>query len=316
MTIRDRYGREVNNIRVSVTQRCNLNCFYCHREGECASTGVEMTPAEIGRVISAVARLGIRKVKITGGEPLIREDITDIIRETKEIAGIEEVSMTTNGVLLGPLAKSLKMAGLNRVNVSLDSICDSTFEAITGSDSLREVLRGVDQALRAELTPVKINMVLLKGVNDTQVWPLVDFTRRKKIILQLIELESPRENEMYRKYHLDLSCVEQRIREQSREVLTRSMHHRQRFMLEGGGEVEIVKPMHNTEFCSYCNRIRVTSDGRFRPCLLDSEYLVDFLTPMRRGASDGELERLFLQAVRLRRPFFTERCIPRSKTRL
>ncbi|WP_455364026.1 GTP 3',8-cyclase MoaA [[Eubacterium] cellulosolvens] len=303
MTIRDPYGRVVNNIRISVTRRCNIHCFYCHKEGDYSTGELEMKPIEIARIVDIAAHLGIKKVKITGGEPLIREDVLEIFRLIKRTSGIEELSMTTNGILLTDMANRLKDAGLDRVNVSLDSINKTTFRKITGVNALKNVLQGIDKARDAQLTPIKINMVLLKGLNDSQVWQMIEFAQKNHLILQLIEFESPYENEMYRKYHADLSTIEVKLRKQAKKIITRKMHHRQRFLLPNEGEVEIVRPMHNTEFCNYCNRIRVTSDGMFKPCLLTSDT-IDFLSPLRQGASNGDLEKILLQAIQRRKPYF------------
>jgi len=304
--IKDPYGRPIRSIRISVTQRCNLRCFYCHREGEDAASGItEMTPDEIKRVVSVISSFGIGKIKLTGGEPLIRDDIIEIVRKINEVSGVSEVSMTTNGTLLKDLAEPLKDAGLTRVNVSLDTLDAETYRMITGVNALESAIRGVKSAVKAGLRPVKINMVLLKGVNSDEVWEMIDFARKNNVILQLIELESPYESEFFRRYHFDMTGIEDELRRQAVRVTVRSMHHRRKYLLPNGVEVEIVKPMHNTEFCRYCNRMRITSDGKFKPCLFRSDNLVDFLGPMRRGASDDYLRSLFIEAVNRRKPYFT-----------
>lgn len=307
MTISDPYGRQVTNLRIAVTQRCNLHCIYCHKEGEDHPLDIEMTPNEIAQIITLAAGFGVEKIKITGGEPLIRNDIIEIVEETKQIAGIKEVSMTTNGVFLGSFAQDLKRVGLDRVNVSLDSVDSEVHRMITGAYIVEEVLQGIIEAGRSGLSPVKINMVVLKDVNDKQIWQMFEFARKNNAILQLIELESPVENDFYRKYHADLGLIEELLKRRAEQIIVRSMHHRKKYILHGGGEVEVVKPMHNTEFCDYCNRIRVTSDGKLKPCLMRSNNLIDLLSYMRQGASDQELKKLFVKAVALREPFFSRR---------
>jgi len=305
--ITDPYGRPVTSIRVSVTQKCNLHCFYCHREGEDYEkyNYTEMTPEEIERILKLVASFGVGKVKLTGGEPLIRSDILKIVKKIRSLSEISEVSMTTNGTLLNELAKPLKKAGLARVNVSLDTLNPKTFGMITGVDAFNKVISGIKEAVEVNLNPVKINMVLLEGINDNEVWSMVEFAERNNLILQLIELESAREDEFYRKYHSDMTKIENELTKKAERVTVRKMHHRRKYLLQSKVEVEIVKPMHNTEFCRYCNRIRITSNGKFKPCLFRADDLVDFLGPMRNGASSGDLKKIFVEAVERRRPYFT-----------
>lgn len=306
LTIRDPYGRLVDNLRLSVTQRCNLKCFYCHREGETQHTYLEMTPAEIERVVRVAVSLNIRKVKLTGGEPLLRSDIVEIVRRLGHIPRIREVAMTTNGVPLSSLAGTLKAAGLARVNVSLPALDPDTYRAITGVDAVEQVLEGIGGAVAVGLSPVKVNMVVLSGLNDDKVQSMIDFVADNGLILQLIESESPNpEVEHYKTYHLDLAEIEERLREKAKRVIVRRMHKRRKYLLKSGGEVEVVRPMHNTAFCRNCSRLRVTSDGKFKPCLFTTDNLVDFLTPMRKGATDEEIKALLLEAVSRRKPYFS-----------
>ncbi|HIE19129.1 TPA: GTP 3',8-cyclase MoaA [Candidatus Bathyarchaeota archaeon] len=302
--LKDPYGRPLESIRISVTQRCNLNCFYCHREGEVLSRKDEMTPEEIQKIIAIAASFGLGKVKLTGGEPLLRGDILDIVARIHETPGIKEVSMTTNGILLSKYAYSLKKAGLARVNVSLDTLMAERFKEITGVDALRSVVSGIAEARDAGLSPVKENMVLLKGLNEHEVSEMIDFARKNDLILQIIELEVPDENEWYKRYHASLDAVEHLLENMAESITVRKMHHRKKYHLRGGGEVEVVKPMHNTEFCCHCNRIRVTSDGKLKPCLFRNDNLVDMLGPIRRGASEDLLRKLFLETVKRREPYF------------
>jgi len=305
LVLTDPYGRPIGSIRISVTQRCNLDCFYCHREGEDSKLGKEMTPEEIGRVSEIAASFSIKKVKLTGGEPLVRKDIAEIIRRIKSTRGIREVSMTTNGILLSGNAEKLKDAGLSRVNVTLDTLDAEKFRRITGVDAFEDVVSGIRAAVKADLCPVKVNMVLLKGLNEDEVEDMMEFTKKNNLVLQIIELESPSETEAYAQYHAELEKVENSLRKLAERIVVRRMHHRRKYFLRGGGEVEVVRPMHNTEFCRHCNRIRVTSDGKLKPCLFRNSNLVDFVGPMRKGASDDELKALFVEAAERRAPFFT-----------
>jgi len=302
--LKDPYGRPLESIRISVTQRCNLNCFYCHREGEDPSQKKEMTPEEIQKIVAIASSFGLGKVKLTGGEPLLRKDILDIVSRIHETPGIKEISMTTNGIFLSEYAYSLKKAGLARVNVSLDTLRAERYKQITGVDALKSVISGITKARDAGLHPVKVNMVLLEGLNKNEVSEMIDFAKKNDVILQIIELEAPLENEFYKKHHASLDAVEQLLEEMAESITVRKMHHRKKYHLREGGEVEIVRPMHNTEFCRHCNRIRVTSDGKLKPCLFRNDNLVDILGPIRKGASEETLKKLFLEAVKQREPYF------------
>jgi cyclic pyranopterin phosphate synthase len=202
--------------------------------------------------------------------------------------------MTTNGTLLGSLAHDLKDAGLARVNISLDSLNPETYKQITGTSMLNEVLEGIHAARQAGLTPIKINMVLLKGINEGEI---DDFIRLvsgdRHLILQVIELMDLGRCPL----HADLSAIEEKIARQSRKVITRRMHHRKKYCYEDA-EIEFVRPWHNSDFCTHCTRMRVTSDGKLKPCLLRDDNLVDI-----RGKRGEELQKLFFQAAKKREPY-------------
>jgi cyclic pyranopterin phosphate synthase len=292
MVLKDPYNRTVTNLRISLTSRCNLRCIYCHAEGE-VSPKEQMSAGDIAELMQVGVRFGIKNIKFTGGEPLRHHDLLDIIRSVPP--GIES-SLTTNGTLLAPMAAALKEAGLARVNVSLDTLRPERYKAIAGKDLLSNVLAGIDAAIEVGLTPVKLNMVLLEGINEDEVDDFMAFVRSKKdVILQVIELMEFNEC----KFHGDVDSVEQELNERATRVVTRRMHHRRKYCLDGA-EVEVVRPLHNTEFCAYCNRLRVTSDGKLKPCLLRSDNLVDI-----RGKHGAELEEAFREAVGRRKPFFT-----------
>lgn len=292
MLLHDNYGRPVSNIRISLTPACNLSCIYCHAEGEKEQTG-RIGVEDIAEILRVAQGFSIRSVKFTGGEPTLREDLAEIIATVPQ--GMES-SMTTNGTLLAGIAQDLRDAGLSRVNVSLDSLDPVNYKKITGTDRLGDVLGGIDAALDAGLTPIKLNMVVLKGINEHEVGTFLDFVRgNRDLVLQLIELMDFRDCP----HHSSLNGLEEQLAAESRQVTTRRMHKRKKYCIDGA-EVEVVRPLHNTEFCAYCNRLRVTSDGKLKPCLLRSDNHVDILG--RRGA---ELEELFHEAVRRRAPFYT-----------
>ena len=307
--VKDRFGRAVNSIRVSVTEDCNLRCFYCHREGEWHKHTKEMTSEEIERILKIARELDIRKVKFTGGEPLVRSDMVDIIRRASPIMD-REVSLTTNGTLLRKYAYELKDAGLMRVNISLDTLSREKYKRITGLDLLKDAIEGVHAAVDSGLYPVKLNMVLLRGINDDEIEDMIRFSADSRTILQMIELEVPVEKEctsFFRRYHVNPKFLEEHFEKIAERVEYNELHRRKRFIFQFNGkraEVEIVRPMHNSEFCKYCTRIRLTSDGKLKPCLLRNDNLVDILTPMRNGASEEELKKLFAEAIMRREPYW------------
>ena len=291
MRLKDPYNRPVTNLRVSLTPSCNLRCVYCHAEGEVLPEASLSAP-EIARIMEVASEFEFRSVKFTGGEPLLRRDLLEIVRA---VPGGMESSMTTNGTLLADIAPALADAGLSRVNVSLDSLNHETYRAITGKDCLDQVLAGIDASLDAGLTPVKLNVVVLKGINEHEIDDFIRFVKgNRNLVLQLIELMEMKGCN----YHSELNGLEQQLSERSTQVLTRRMHHRKKYCLEGS-EVEVVRPLHNTEFCAFCNRLRVTSDGKLKPCLLRADNHVDV-----RGKTKEELRELFAEAVRRRVPYY------------
>ncbi|MEN6342746.1 MAG: GTP 3',8-cyclase MoaA [Methanospirillum sp.] len=287
----DPSGRTVSNIRISLTQACNLNCIYCHAEGE-KNPEQELSAEQIAEILRVAQSFGIRSVKFTGGEPLMRADLAQIIRSVPP--GME-ASLTTNATLLADRAQELKDAGLNRVNVSLDTMDPERYERIAGKPMLGEALAGIEAALKAGLTPVKINMVVLSGINEDEVDTFIDYVRgNPNLVLQLIELMDFRDCD----HHGDVKGIEDRIAAMADRVETRRMHHRKKYFVRGA-EVEVVRPLHNTEFCAYCNRLRLTSDGKLKPCLLRTDNLVDV-----RGLHGAALEDAFREAVKRRSPYF------------
>lgn len=289
----DPYGRVVTSLRISVTNRCNLNCIYCHKEGE--KDGGELELDKIREISREFLKLGVRKVKITGGEPLLRKDILEIV---SELSDFEEVSMTTNGTLLAEKAYELKDCGLKRVNISLDTLKEDRYKIITGKNFLYRVLDGVEAAVAAGLEPVKLNMVLLK-INCDEVHEMLNFANsfnkeKVRVILQIIEL-IPNKDTI--DYYVDINEIKKEFERIAFKFEIKAMHRRKQYWTEKG-VIEFVKPLDNSEFCKNCNRIRITSDGKIKPCIFsDLEISTDGL----RGES---LEEAIRKAVSLRRPRF------------
>jgi cyclic pyranopterin phosphate synthase len=307
MVLKDNYGRPLLNLRVAITQHCNLRCLYCHREGEeraLKDTAMEMTVNEIVRIIRIAIGLGISRIKLTGGEPLMRKDVVEIVRGIASIPSVKDLSMTTNGTLLAPLAGKLHAMGLERVNINLPTLNGEVYGKLTGG-ILKDVLEGVKAAVKAGLYPVKLNMLILKGVNDHNVAEMIDFARETGTILQLIELEPINISDAYYSaHHKLLDEYENMLRQKAVKIETRRYMQNRHIYHLPEVSVEIVHPIENTEFCMHCTRLRVTSHGELKPCLMRNDDLIDVLTPMRNGASDKELIELFKLANQKRQPYY------------
>jgi len=292
----DRYGRKVTGLRIALTPRCNLKCIYCHHEGEIDPQ--REIPAEMAiNAARAAADLGVRSLKFTGGEPLLRQDLASLISQMPQEL---DISLTTNGIFLAEQAQDLAEAGLDRLNISLDSLKPGTYRAITGGrkGDLERVLAGIDAAKGAGLEPIKLNVVVLKK-NEPQIPDLIEFSRQKGMILQLIELLDLRGLGISG----DIERIERGLQEWADRITMREMHRRKKYFIDGA-EVEVVRPMDNTEFCAHCTRLRITSDGKIKPCLLRSNNLIDI------GTCDREkIKELLQKANDLREPYFGKNVI-------
>ncbi|MCW4019293.1 MAG: GTP 3',8-cyclase MoaA [Candidatus Bathyarchaeota archaeon] len=306
MVLKDNCGRPLLNLRISITQRCNLKCTYCHREGEVKRANVsaeKMTLPEIVRIAETAVSLGIYRIKLTGGEPLMRQDVCELVKAIAAIPGLSDLSMTTNGMLLDELAVPLRKAGLKRVNISLPTLNLETYSKLTGG-KLENALVGVKAAIEAGFPLIKLNMVVLRGVNVDDVPEMINFARDMGVILQLIELDPINvSNDYYSKHHRFLTEQEAMLRDKAVKIETRRLMHNRLIYHLPDVTVEVVHPTENCDFCMHCTRMRVTSDGKLKPCLMRNDNLTDILTPMRNGATDEELKKLFLQANQLREPY-------------
>lgn len=289
----DSFGRTIKSLRFSLTDRCNLKCIYCHREGETRELKKEIPSETIVNIVRAGQRFGVNKVKFSGGEPLMREDFEEIIEALPEL---KDISVTTNGTFMETRAESLAESGLDRVNISLPSLVPENYRKVTGGDVMK-VLEGINAAVDCGLTPVKLNMVLLKGINDTDIEKMMDFTRKYEgnVILQLIELMDFRNTSIY---NVNIDEVEKFLESKASDIKERVMHRRRKYFIDGA-EVELVRPIDNSHFCANCNRLRVTSDGRLKPCLLRNDNLVDVC-----GKGQEEIEELLKTAIEKREPFY------------
>ncbi len=269
--MRDQFNREISYLRVSITDLCNLRCQYCMPEGVCQKRHADILSfEEITEIVTAAAQLGVKKVRITGGEPLVRKGCVELCRMVAQVPGIEEVDMTTNGVLLGRYARDLKAAGVSRVNVSLDSLDPDKYAAITGGGRLSDALEGIQAAFDAGLRPVKVNTVLIGGFNDDEIVNFVEITRNTPVELRFIEL-MPMGGKFGRDAYLPGSKVLERVPE-----LTPIPHDggvaRLYRLPEGKGSVGLISPL-SRHFCGTCNRLRLTSEGNLKPCLHSNQEI-------------------------------------------
>lgn len=310
----DRFGRPVKGLRISITPSCDLNCFFCHKEGFNAGSDVIMTPEEIELIVRVAMSLGIDSVKLTGGEPMMRPDILEIVERLGRL-GLSDLSMTTNGFKLAELAKDLRMLGLKRVNISFHSTKPERYARITGLRleearcRHRRLIEAVEKAVKAGFNPVKLNVVVVKGVNDDELDELVSFAESmstsSEMVVQLIELVGcGLAQGIMEPHYFDLSRLERLVAERAVKRTVRRLHFRKRYLLPNGVWVEFVKPTGNHLFCMNDIRLRITHDGKLKPCLMRSGNEVEFLSAIRSGASDEELRKLLLKAVELREPFW------------
>jgi len=305
MVLFDNCGRPLLNLRIAVTQRCNLRCDYCHKEGEQCFSGTceEMIVNEIVRIARIAVGLGISRIKLTGGEPLMRKDLCEIVKGIAALPGLRDLSMTTNGAMLAFQAKELRDCGLRRVNISLPTLNAETYHKLT-EGRLLNALEGIKAAVTAGLYPVKLNMVVLNGVNVEAVPEMMDFARQTGTILQLIELDPINVDDAYfSAYHKFLDDHEEMLRQKAVKIETRRFMHNRRIYHLPDVTVEVVHPTENREFCAHCTRLRVTSDGKLKTCLMRNDNLIDMLTPLRNGANDEELKSLFIRANQIREPY-------------
>ncbi len=301
--LRDRFGRDIRYLRISVTDKCDLRCNYCMPKGfrDFTEPAAWLTYPEILRLTRIFAALGTRRVRITGGEPLTRKGLPQLIAGIRAIERVEDISLSTNGTLLAPVAADLQAAGLNRLNVSLDSLDRACWAGITGADKLPHVLAGLEAARAAGLGPVKVNMVLLKGVNEHEIPAVVRYCFEHGYILRLIE-EMPMGQTGSVRGMATLETIRQQLVSEFGLVpVTRELGGgpaRYWETPDGHNSLGFITPM-SQHFCASCNRVRLASDGRLYLCL-GQEHSVDLRAPLRDGCSDAELTAIIRQAIELK----------------
>jgi len=300
----DLYNRSIDYLRISVTDRCNLRCVYCMPpEGiPLVDSGNILRYEELLRIAGIAVKYGVTKIRLTGGEPLVRKGIIEFIEALSGLKGLEDLSLTTNGVFLKEFAASLRKAGLGRVNVSLDTMRSERFYKITRGDFLNNVIEGIEEADRSGLTPVKINCVVIRGFNDDEILDFALLTKKKPYHVRFIEYMPFEAEEKWQKDKcvftsqiIDIIKGFQEIIPVGNQGKRTGPAKRYRFA-DGVGEIGFVSPV-SEHFCDSCNRLRLTADGKLRTCLFSDDE-IDIKTVLRNGCTDKELEDLLFSAVR------------------
>ena len=304
MPYRDAYNRPIQYLRVSVTDRCNLRCVYCMPEEGVPQLSHQqiLRYEEIVRIVRVAVEMGFIHVRLTGGEPLVRMGIVDLVAELARIPGLDDLSMTTNGILLARYAEPLARAGLRRVNISLDTMCPDRFRRTTRWGRLEDVLKGRQAALAAGLSPVKTNTVVVRGLNDDEVVDLARLTLQPEWHVRFIEVMPLGEGSHWSGDGV-VPSAEIRARIEGTLGPLAAVRGDENgagparyYRLPGAaGTLGFISPV-TEHFCQACNRLRLTSDGRLLPCLL-SDAAIDLRTVLREGADDGQLRELFSQAI-------------------
>jgi GTP 3',8-cyclase len=306
--LRDSYGRSIHDLRVSVTDRCNFRCFYCLPHGEPPKARIDqmLTYDEIEYVISIFVSLGIKKVRLTGGEPMVKQDLEKLIEKVSKIDGIQDLALTTNGYFLAERAHALKLAGLNRITISLDSLKQEVFKKIAGIDALGVVLKGIESAKHAGLSPIKVNAVIVRGYNEFEVIDFATFAREHDISMRFIEfMPLDAGHEWSREMVVPGKEIYQRINDRFPLVpinMSRGSDTAARYRFADGapGEIGIIAPV-TSPFCGACSRIRLTADGQIRTCLFSTvEYSLKNV--IRSGVSTDEIKEFIKDVVMKKEP--------------
>ena len=307
----DRYGHRISYLRVSITDRCNERCTYCMPQElqEWVPREEILTFEETLRLIRIAADLGVSKVRVTGGEPLTRRDVVGFVRRIPEISGIKSIGLSTNGTLLGreiapnkTMAAALRDAGVNSINVSLDTLDREMYAHITGRDFHEQVLAGIDAGIGAGFDQIKLNTVLMRGRNEDQLIPLIEFAGARRLILRFIEMMPVSTTDVLDEDNFMSVLEAKRLIESCYGSLIPETEFRTNgpatyYQIPGRNQhIGFIGAMTNLHFCESCNKLRLTCDGKLRPCL--GSYLeFDVMAPLRAGASDEELRQFFVDVV-------------------
>ena len=300
----DTHGRHISYLRLSLTDKCNLRCFYCLPKGAKGFTAPKewLSFAEIERVVGAFAALGVNRIRLTGGEPLLRPGAGELISQLAAISGVDDLSLSTNASYLAEQAAGLKESGISRINVSLDSLNAERFAEITGGGELQPVLDGLAEASRVGLSPIKINMVAMKGINDDEFAEMLNYCQQHGFTLRLIEtMPMGIAGQQASDHYLPLDDVRQQLQQQF-DLVDSVMPGGgpARYMQSRDGDVRVgfITPM-SQHFCESCNRVRLSADGVLYLCM-GQEYSLELRPLLRDGCSDQELQQILIDALALK----------------
>lgn len=303
--MQDKYNRDINYLRVSVTDRCNLRCRYCMPEEGIDNLGhyTILSLEDLARLIKVSTSVGIRKVRFTGGEPLVRKNIAQLISYISQVAGIDDIAITTNGILYSSMARELKNAGLKRVNISLDTLSAAKYSFITRRGDLKDVRSAIFTALEMEMHPVKINTVIIAGFNDNEIMDFARLAYDYPLHIRFIEFMPIGDLHFWKKERMiSIDQVKKQIEQKYELQVDKTVKGNgpaKNYRLTGGqGSIGFITPMSN-HFCSECNRLRMTADGKLRGCLYDKRE-IDLKTAIQSGVSDEELKQLFKKAIEIK----------------
>ena len=274
--LQDRFARRFTYLRLSLTESCNFRCDYCLPDGpDCSSRKYEITLPEVRRLVTAFAKLGTTKIRLTGGEPCLRKDLTEIIATCKSVPGIEKVAMTTNGYRMKRDLPAWRDAGLDAINVSIDSLDPSTFHLVTGQNKLPEIIEGIDQAVDMDFATVKVNTVLLKQYNGGELPEFLKFIKDRNVALRFIELMRTTDNtEYYQRHHVSGESIKQQLQSEGWSLTSRADNAgpAQEFTHpDYQGKMGLIMP-YSKGFCDDCNRLRVSSLGQLFLCLFTEQH--------------------------------------------
>ena len=304
MKLKDNFSRIIDYLRISITDRCNLRCIYCMPDGGVMPVAHKeiLSYEEIERVVRVAAALGVRKIRITGGEPLARKNVTYLIASLRNISGIEDMSLTTNGVLLEKYAKELADAGLNRVNISLDSLKPERYREMTRGGEIGPVMKGIEAAEKAGLLPLKINMVPIRGLNDDEIEEFAGLTLNTPFQVRFIEFMPIGAGDLWSdERYISTDEIKTRVEKMgtlSPVRLRRDGPARYYRIESAPGVIGFISALTH-HFCADCNRLRITADGKLRPCLF-SETEIDLKPSLRASSSDKEIERLLRLSIEVK----------------
>lgn len=294
--VEDLFGRNINYLRISVTDLCNLRCRYCMPKYGISKVSHEdiLSVEEIENIAKAFVNLGVNKIRLTGGEPLVRNGILDIVERVGKLEGLKDFAMTTNGVLLKKYAKELKNRGLKRVNISLDTLKEEKYKYITRIGNIKDVMDGIEAAKEVGLAPIRINTVLIGGFNDDEIEDLARLTEKEEIDVRFIELMPigealKRETNKYISNRVVLEKLPELVEVERKDLSSPAVYYR---LPNGKGRVGLINPI-SCKFCIYCNRVRLTAQGKIKLCLHSNDE-IDIKNPLRSGHN---VENIIVDAI-------------------